>query len=65
MALMVYLFLSFHFQRHLDLGRKDISLHPPEAGKETRGNAGKPAGAELEVAGLEGKQLGAVSDVGH
>lgn len=46
------------------LGRRDISLHPPEAGKETRGKAGKPAGAELEVAGPEGKQLGAVSDVG-
>lgn len=39
-------------------------MHLPETGKETRGKAGKPAGAKPGVAGQEGKLLGAVSDVG-
>jgi hypothetical protein len=51
-------------RRHLGPGERDISLHLPETGKETRGKAGKPAGAKPGVAGQEGKLLGAVSDVG-
>lgn len=39
-------------------------MYPPETGKKTRGKAGKPAGAELEVAGPQDKLLEAVSDVG-